>query len=271
MLRAAPLGTDLTVPRQRELLAKGKATAQQALTIDSTLADANAALGVILLTYDWDWHGAERAIERALELDNNSVIAHWSRAYLAATVQDGARTLCEMRRAIELDPLNLVVRAEGGEFCYWLRDYARAVEFALQTLDLDPSFPRAHFVLGRVREAEGKIAEAIAEYQQAGVIPSGAADALRAFRQGGAAGYHRWVLQAGITASPYAAGTMRARPFFRARAYARLGEQTKAIECLEQAHAQRDCLLVLLRAQEWWDPLRSDQRFKELVRCVGIP
>ena len=270
MIRAVPLGSDLTIARQRDLLGKGKAAAKQALAIDGTLAEAHAALGAVLLFYDWDWRGAERAFESALELDSNSAVAHWCRAVLAATTLDGTRALREIRRAIELDPLNLSVRAEAAEFCYWIRDYAGAVEYASQALDLDPSFPRAHFVLGRVHEAEGRIAEAITEYEKAGVITAGAGAARRALHQGGPAGYHRWALRAGITAMPGPA-SLGERPFFRARIHARLGEVDEAMRCLEQAYEQRDCLLVLLKAQEWWDPLRSDARFADLVRRIGIP
>lgn len=61
------------------------------------------------------------------------------------------------------------------------------------------------------------------------------------------------------------------RPFFAARVQARLGEVDEAIRCLEQAYEQRECLLVLLGAKEWWDPLRSDPRFADLVRRIGIP
>jgi len=271
MFRAIPLTGDLSIARQRELLAKGKEAARRALANDGTLAEAHAAHGMILLYYDWDWQAAESALERALELDGNSGMAHGCRACLAATTLNRARTLCEVRRAIELDPLNLFIRAEAAEFCFWIRDYAQAAEYASQTLDLNPSFPRAHFVLGRVHEAEGRIADAIAAYQLAGVISSGAKAALRAFQTGGAAGYYRWALRSGVTASPYAAGSIRERPFFRARSHARLGEFDEAMKYLDQAYAQRDCLLVLVKAQEWWDPLRSDPRFADLVRRIGIP
>ena len=270
MFRAVPLGTDLTVARQRDLLGRGKAAAKQALAIDPTLAEAHAALGVILLFHDWDWQGAERAIERALELDSSSVTPRWCRACLAATTLDGTRTLREVRRAIELDPLNLSVRAEAAEFCYWIRDYAQAEEYASQALDLDPSFPRAHFVLGRIREAEGKIAEAIAGYQRAGVVTAGAGAARRALRQGGPAGYYRWALNAANMGMP-AGGSLGERPFFQARIHARLGEFDEAMRCLERAYAQRECLLVLLKAHESYDPLWPDARFADLVRRVGIP
>jgi len=268
--RAVPVGSDLSIPGQRDLMDRAKLAATRALSLDETMAEAHAALGITLLFCDWDWHGAEKALERALELDSNSSTGHLFRGCLASTTLDCERTLIEMRRAIELDPLNLLCRAEAAECCFWIRDYSQAVTYASQVLELDSSFPRAHFVLGRVREAEGRIAEAIVEYQRAGVLESGTRAAMRAFQRGGALGYHRWALRAGITAAPYKDGTLRQRPFFAARAYARLGEVDRAIQCLEQAYNQRDCLLALLKAQEWWDPLRADVRFADLVRRVGI-
>lgn len=269
--RAVPLGSDLSVSDQRKLLDRAKAAAKGALSIDRTLAEAYAALGITLLFHDWDWHGAEKALESALELAPNSSVGHLFRAVLASTTADGQRTRAEMRRAVELDPLNLLCIAECAECCFWIRDYAQAVAYASQAIELDPSFPRAHFVLGRVHEAEGKIAEAIAEYQRAGVIEAGTKGAQRAFQRGGATGYHRWALRVGITAAPYKAGTFHERPFFTALSHSRLGEVDEAMRCLEQAYHQRECLLVLLKAQEWWDALRADGRFADLVRRVGIP
>ncbi len=269
--RAVPLCGDLSVASQRELLSRGKAAAKQALVIDDMLAEAYSALGMVLLFHDWDWKGAETALNRALELDSNSWLAHMFRGGLAATILDRTRTLAEMRWAIELDPLNLLLRAEAAECCYWVREYAQAVAYASQALELEPSFARAHFVLGRVCEAQGRIAEAISEYQHAGLITRGARTALRALEQDGVAGYHRWALRAGLTVSPHTAGSLRERPFFRARSHARLGEVEEAIRCLEQSYEQRECLLVLLKAQEWWDPLRSDPRFTDLLRRVDIP
>ncbi len=267
--RGTALGGDLTVARQRELLANARVAAQKALAIDNTLAEAHAALGMILLFHDWDWQWAERALESALVFDSNSAQAHYFRAVLAVTTLDRPRAIHEMRSAIELDPLNLHIRAEAGECSYWIRDYEQATEYASQTLDLDPSFPRAHFVLGRVREAEGRIAEAITEYEQAGVITAGVGVARRALQQGGPAGYHRWALRAGITGMPRC--SLRGRPLYGARIYARLGAVDEAMRCLEQAYDERECMLVLLKAHEWYDPLRSDPRFADLVRRVGIP
>jgi hypothetical protein len=68
-----------------------------------------------------------------------------------------------------------------------------------------------------------------------------------------------------------AGGSFGERPLYRAKIHARLGEFDEAIRCLENSYAQRDCLLVLLKANEWYDPLRSDARFADLVRRIGIP
>jgi tetratricopeptide (TPR) repeat protein len=154
----------------------------------------------------------------------------------------------------------------------------QATEYASQALELDPSFRRAHFVLGRVFEARRKIDEAITEYQHAGMITSEEeTTARRALNQSGATGYHRWTLAARLggmgsrcTTGARAPHTLD-RPFFRAKSYARLGEVDEALKCLEQAYQQREGLLILLKALEWWDPLRSDARFQDLVRRVGIP
>jgi TolB-like protein len=276
--RGAPLSGDLGAGEKRQFLTRAKAAAGRALGLDGTLAEAHAALGLAILFNDWDWCGAERALERALEFEPSSPYVHAYRAVVASTKLDRATTLAELRAAVGLDPVNLLVRAEAAEMCYWIRDYAQSLEYASQTLELDPSFPRAHFVLGRVYEAQGRIDEAITEYERAGMITTGEATAARrAVERSGAAGYHRWALTVRLggmgdrPTSGASAAQVGDRPFFRARIYARLGEVDKAMRCLERSYEERECLLVLLKAQEWWDPLRSDARFEDLVRRVGIP
>lgn len=276
--RGVPLSGGLGIAEQRQYLIRAKAAAEQALALDDTLAEAHAALGFTLLFNDWGWRSAERVLDRALTLEPSSSLAHMYLAVVASTKLDRAATLAELRRAVELDPINLLIRAEAGEMCYWVRDYAQAIAYASQTLELDPAFPRAHFVLGRVFEAQGRIDEAIAEYHRAGMITTEeAATALGALQQEGAAGYHRWALAVRLEAmgtrpvGGTSAQHVGHRPFFRARIYARLGDVDEAVRCLEQSYEEHECLLALLKAQEWWDPLRSDRRFQDLVRRVGIP
>jgi len=277
--RGVPLSGGLGTGEQRQFLTRAKAAVERALGLDGTLAEAHAAFGLALLFNDWDWAGAERALERALELEPGSPYVHGYRAVVASTKLDRAKTLAELRSAIDLDPVNLLVRGEAAEICYWIRDYSQSLEYASQALELAPSFPRAHFVLGRVCEAQGSIDRAITEYERAGMMTAGGATAARrALQRGGAAGYHRWALAVRLGAmgirpadGSRATHVIGDRPFFRARCYARLGELDKAMRCLEQSYEERECLLVLLKAQECWDPLRSDSRFTDLLWRVRIP
>jgi TolB-like protein len=278
LMRGLPVGTGQSIDIQRKFLSKSQAAAEKAVNLNGKLAEAYAAIGFARLFHDWDWKGAEQALERALQVGYNCALAHGHRAILASTVLDHNRTMSELQIAVELDPVNLLIHAESGEVSYWVRDYAKAIGYALETLELDPSFPRAHFVLGRVYEAKGKIAEAISEYEQARVISSqGSIEAKAALQKSGSVGYHRWALDAQIKAmgSRPAEGAkthlVDEHPFFLAKSYARLGDADRAMECLEQSYKEHDCLLVLLKALEWWDPLRSDPRFEDLVRRVGLP
>ncbi len=104
------------------------------------------------------------------------------------------------------------------------------------------------------------------------------AAARRAFQQGRAAGYYRWALAAQVGAmgdSPVDGARTPPREdersFFRARNYAKLGDADNAIKCLEQSYKERDGLMILLKAYEWFDPLRSGPRFQDLVQRVGNP
>jgi adenylate cyclase len=277
--RGIPIGAGDSVRINRQFLAKGKAAAVRAASLDEKHAEAHAVIGIALLFNDWDWLGAERALDRALDLEPNSPSAHLYRAAVAGTKLDSAKTLGEVRSCIELDPVNLFCLSVAGEISYWVRDYSQAAAYLSQALDLDPSFPRAHYLLARVHETQGRIDEAITGYEKAGLLTSeGAVAARRALQKGQAAGYYRWALTARFggmgrppadrSGVPHQAGE---RAVFRAKNYARLGDVDNAMACLEQSYKEHDGLLVLLKAFEWWDSIRSDARFKDLVRRVGIP
>jgi TolB-like protein len=278
-LRGIPTGGAYSVNTQRQFLAKGKAAAERAVSLDEKLADGHAAIGIALLFHDWDWRGAKRSIDRAIELEPNSAYAHLYRACLAGTRVDPIKVLEESRRAIELDPVNLFFITAAEEFCHWVREYPQAMVYASQALELDPSYPRAHYILARVHEAQGRLEETIAEYEKAGFFTSAGAEAARcALHKGGASGYYRWALAAQLGSMggrPVDAARTRPlageRPFLRARNYARLGDFDNAIKCLEQSYKEHDGLMILLNAYEWFDPLRSDPRFQDLVLRVGIP
>ena len=135
----------------------------KALEIDETLAEAHAALGWIKMTCDWDWPGSEREFKRALEINPNYGTArNWHSAYFEAMGRlDEA--IAERRRALEVEPLSLIMSASLGRALYVARKNDQAMEELRKTLDMDPSFVEAHLYLGWVYEQKGMFPEAIAE------------------------------------------------------------------------------------------------------------
>jgi TolB-like protein len=273
VMSAVPFGVGLTATEQHVRMALAKAAAERAAGLDETLATAYAVLGTVLMLHEWDWRRACDVLERAIRLEPSCSAAHMQRALVAAWMLDGDVAAREGDRAVELDPLNLGVRAQCAENRYWVRDYDGAIRGALETLAFDPAFPRAHFVLGRVYEAQCRIREAIDHYWKAGLLtPSLAKDAGGACKRGGARGFHQWALKVGLGAQggPAAGTGARLRPLWKAKLHGQAGNIQLAIDCLEEAYAERDALLVLLKT-DIFDPLRGHPRFEEIVRRVGIP
>jgi TolB-like protein len=277
MLRALPLGAGLTIAEQHGLMARAKAAALRAVESDDSLAACYTVLGQMLLLQDWDWKGAREMLDRAIRLEPSSAMAHFARSFLAACLGEQDVVRSEGERAITLDPLNLVQRAEFAEQLYWVRDYQGAIHQANDTLAFEASFPRAHFVLGRVHEAQSRIPEAIGHYVKAGLLTEASAQAARAaFKRGGVRGFHRWALNAGMNAQGGpAAGARRPgapiRSIWWAKLHAQAANIDEAIECLERAYEERDYLLPIVTRADFMDPLRGDPRFQELVGRIGIP
>jgi len=275
VMRAGPLGGGVSAAEERRMMARGKAAAEQAVEIDNSLAVGYTMLGEMALFHDWDWRRAVGLLERAIHLGPSFSWAHLGRALVAACLMERDIVHSEGKRAIELDPFNLAHRVQYAECQYWIREYNGAIQHAQDALAFEPSYPRAHFVLGRVYESQGRISEAIRHYVNAGLITTSSAEAAgRAFKREGARGFHRWALKVGLgSQGGLAAGTGRRRPLrpiWEAKLHSRAGNIDEAIEWLERAYADRESLLVLLKA-DVWDPLRGDPRFQDLVRRIGIP
>src|SRR5262249_26509878 len=128
--------------RPKEMILKAKEVIAQALKLDDQLAEAYTALGEVKAFYDWDRAGAEKAHQRALELNPNSVVAH--QLYSIFLLYSSGRfdaALAENERALALDPLSVVLNRNEGMILYYAGQYDRAIEQLQKTLDLDPNFP----------------------------------------------------------------------------------------------------------------------------------
>ena len=120
---------------------KAKAAAMRALELDETLAEAHSSLGRVFAAYDWDWTSAEKEFKRAIDLNPRYATAHqWYGGYLEAMGRHN-EAIAERKRALELEPLSLIMNFELGIAFYYARDYDQAIEQFQKTVELDQNFP----------------------------------------------------------------------------------------------------------------------------------
>ncbi len=252
----------------QEAFPRAKAAAMKALEIDDTLAEAHTSLAFARHHYDWDWSGAEGEYKRALELNPGYATAHqWYAEYLT-TVGRHEEAIAEIGLAQELDPLSLVIDANVGRLLYYTRQYDRAIEELQNTLKLDPNYFWAHVFLGMAFEQKGMYAEAMAEAQKVVALGGGGPNVVltRAYAASGRTDDARKVLKAlqqryGEDVESYSMGGI----------HAALGEKDEAFAWLEKAFDEHSFFLVFLRADPWFDSLRTDPRFADLLGRLSFP
>jgi TolB-like protein/tetratricopeptide (TPR) repeat protein len=255
-----------------EMMPQAKAAALKALEIDDNLAEAHASLGQILEYYDWDFQGAQRELKRAIELNPNYATAHQWRGEFLRDLGHQDEGIAEVRRAVELDPLSLIINRSFGDMFLFARRYDEAIEQYRKTIEIDPNWSSAHLLLAQAYEAKGMYGEAVAEYAKArelglsGGNKQDAAAALDSYAKGGWKGY----LEYALTSRKERSKQTYVSPYSIAAGYARLGEKDEAFAWLEKAYQERNYRMTLLKVDPQLDSLRSDPRFADLLRRVGL-
>jgi tetratricopeptide (TPR) repeat protein len=257
------LGPDECIPNARP-------AALKAIEIDDNLAEAHTSLAYLMGFYDWNWTASEREYRRAFELNPSYATAHhWYALQLAGMGRHG-EAIEEIKKARQLDPLSPRINANVGNNLYLARQYDQAIEELNKALELNPNDPAAHSLLGLAYLQKGKNQEAIAELLRAnqligdkGLPPAVLAQvcAFAGERDQARKMLEKLERQAKRTyVSPSQIGLI----------YAALGERQQAFAWLERACDQRDSTLLTLKVDARFDPLRSDPRFQDLLRRVGL-
>lgn len=257
----------------REAFQKAREAAVKALELDAGLAEAHAVLANILFCFDRNWQGAERAFQRTIELNPEYATARQYHAFLLAAQERPDAARAEIMRAHELDPNSLYVAMDVGVISYIARSYSRAIEELSKVLEVDPHFYLARFFSGLVYGQQRIYDCAIEELKQAHQLEKalpGVNVALAAlghtYAASGRTGEAREILERLLKAP---SGSY-VSPCDLAVIYTALGEHDRAFEWLGRACEERDEWIVYVKVNPRLDPLRSDDRFGELVRRVGL-
>ncbi len=268
--------SDIGVARPVDEMPKAKAAAQKAVDADPTLAEAYTSRAFVRLAYDWDWFGAQSDFQQALKLNSRYPTAHqWYASYL---MQMGKFSLAkaEIEEAHKLDPLSPIISSNTGLYSYYEHNYDDAIAKYKLTLQSDPDFWVARHYLALAYVQKGMHDQAIAELRKlikapaSGPIPDQVIEAETeasaslgfAYGMAGKQAEARAIINQleALSKRRYVTG------LYFANVYAGLKDKDKAIEYLTRALDARHPGLVLIRIEPMFDGLRSDERFKQLIK-----
>jgi serine/threonine protein kinase/Flp pilus assembly protein TadD len=263
----------LSIVPPKEAYPKAKEAALRALEIDDRLAEAHSSLAYIEAINDWDWSGAEREFQRAIELNPNYTGSH--QGYGIALAQMGRlnEAIAEEKRALQLDPLSLLINGSLALTFYEARQYEQAIEQEQKALDLDPNYLIARMGLSLAYIQKSAYQQGIAELEKAAAISGGAAPALSNLGYAYAMAGRKAEAQKELDKLEELAKKEYIPAGSRVRIYAGLGDKDKSFRWLETAYAERSIagtLPGMIKVDPIFDPLRSDPRFADLLRRMNL-
>ena len=251
---------------------QAKAAALRALEIDEQLAEAHTALGFYLSNYEWDRAGSEKEYRRAIELKPNYATAHhWFGADLS-NVKRFDEGLDVLRRAEELDPLSPIIGTNLGDALVYARRYDEAIAQYKRTLVRNPNFSYAHRALGWAYGSNGRYSEAIAETRRSIELDNDAATSDKGY-------LGLWLAKSGKRDEAMkllgelkqesTRGYVQSYTF--ALFYIGLGDKEEALNWLEKQMSDRSETANLYAVAPELDGLRSEQRFKAMLKRMNLP
>ena len=248
-----------------------KQAAQKALELDPTCGEAHAAAGWIAAGFDWDWTAAERAFQRAIELQPQYGPVHIWYSHFLRAMDRTEESLAESRRALECDPLGLVLNMHLGWHHIYSRRYERAVEQLQKTLELDRTFITAHMFLGQAYGQLGAFADSITHYEKAVELSQRHAPYLAELGHGYAVAGRRDDAMAMLNELIQLSSRQYVGARGIAEIYLALDDRDSAFSWLERAFSQRNGWLIHMRENPRFDRVRSDPRYLNLIQRLNLP
>ncbi len=243
--------------------------AEKAIALDPLSPEAHNSLGGVREFYDWDWSGAENEYRRSIELSPNFVAGHQDLAMFLAFQGRFDNAIAEAQRSQELDPLSPFVRTTYCLDLWLARRYDLAIDKCRQALELDPNFLHAHSNLIGIYISMAQYDSAVKEFETrasiAGDPPTQVIVARQAYRHAGIKGFLRQLLEQRqqLGAAPPDGVVM-------ASTYALLGETDQAFASLRRGYKERSPFMEFVKEDPDFDNVRSDPRYVEVLRRVGL-
>jgi TolB-like protein/DNA-binding winged helix-turn-helix (wHTH) protein/Flp pilus assembly protein TadD len=252
----------------KEALPKAKAAAIKALELDSGLGEAHNSLAFCLDGFDWDFDWAGKEFRRAIELNPGYATAHHWYAWHLALLRRYDEAIVEMRKAENVDPLSLIINADLAELLALAHSYDDSIRQSRKTIEMDPNFGLAHNHLGQAYLQKHMNDEAVSELQEAVKLSGGSPTCIANLARAYAASSKR--SEAVKLLSDLKARSTPGHSFASEIAviYGSLGDTDQAMSWLEKGYEERFNPGVLIRPG--FDALRSDPRFEDLARRVGL-
>jgi len=253
----------------KEALPKAKAAAVKALELDSTLGEAHNSLAFCLDGFDWDFDSAGKEFRRAIELNPGYATAHHWYAWHLSLLGEYDEAIAEMRKAENLDPLSLIINSDLAELLVLAHSYDEAIQQSRKTIEMDPNFAFAHNQLAQAYLQKHMYDEAVAELQKAAQLSGGSPTVMANLARAYAASGKRSEAIKLLSDLKKRSNSIYSHGSEIAVIYVALGDRDQAMNWLEKGYEERFNPGVLLRPG--FDPLRSDPRFQDLVRRIGLP
>lgn len=254
---------------QDELMPRARTAALRALELDDSLAEAHASLALIKENYDYDWAGAEKEFRRAIQLDPQYPTAHQWYAEFLSWQGRFEEAFAESERARQLDPLSLIIATDHASILYQSRQYDSALKQCQSVLELDSGYDRArvsmipsYFRLGRYDEVMNLIDRWREHREDPWMLAWKAAVYARAGRTEES--------RQALTKIERGSGWPTNRIAMLMIAYSGTGQKDRVIELLQRAYLAHSNVVVQIKVDPIYDPVRSDPRFQDLLRRMGL-
>jgi len=253
----------------KEGFTKSKAAARKALEIDDTLAEAHTSLAYALAFYDWKWEEAEKEFRRAIELDPKYPTAHqWYAEFLAAMGRfDEAKVQFDM--AEQIDPTSLIIQTDLAAYYFLTRQFKKSIAQSRKVVKMDPNFAYSYVILWFAFQQEGMDIESANAFIRSLELFGGAKEAKELKTVLDSEGVKAmWKKRIDQINTPQ--GRASSSAMWNAIYHIRVGNKEEAMDWFEKSFQDRDRWIINLRYSPEVDGLRSNARFKDLVRRIGV-